>query len=216
VLNNELNLFIKEEVIEKIENIREQQMSNALRMHCFIVEKRDGKIKEWAVADGMTQTQYFEEEAFSPTVRLESIMLSSLVDACEKSYVKTINIKGAFLKAKVLEDLELIVKLEGYLAEMMHELCPDFVIHEDCFVYLKCVKALYGHIKAARLFCNDLNSSSTHKMGFVRNQCDPCIYNKNTEEGQVTIRTHVDDLKVSSVLMKQLDIVIESLRTIKR
>jgi hypothetical protein len=69
-LNNELNLFIKEEVFEKIENIIKQQMANALQMHCFIVEKRDGKIKARAVADERMQTRYFEEDAYSPTVHL--------------------------------------------------------------------------------------------------------------------------------------------------
>jgi hypothetical protein len=111
-------------------------------------------------------------------------MLSSLIDACEKRYVRTIDIKGAFLKAKVPEDLELIVKLEGDLVEMMHKLCPRFEIEEDGFMYLKCIKVLYGHIKAARLFYNDLNDSLIEKRGFTRNQYDPCVYNKNTEEGQ--------------------------------
>jgi hypothetical protein len=46
-------------------------------MHCFIVEKRDGRIKALAVADGRSQ----EEEIYSPTVCLESIMLSCLIDA---------------------------------------------------------------------------------------------------------------------------------------
>jgi hypothetical protein len=43
------------------------------------------------------------------------------------------------------------------------------------------VKALYGHIEAARLFYNDLNESLTTKMGFKRNGYDPCVYNKKNE-----------------------------------
>ncbi len=65
-----------------------------------------------------------EEETYSPTVKLESIMLSSLVDAFEKRHVVTIDIKGAFLKAKVPVDMELIVKMEGELAELFCELDP--------------------------------------------------------------------------------------------
>ena len=60
-------------------------------------------------------------------------------------------------------------------------------------------RAFYAHIEAAKLFFDDLNSSLTNKMGSIRNQYDPCVYNKNTAQGQVTIRTHVDDLKVSPV-----------------
>jgi hypothetical protein len=40
-----------------------------------------------------------KEETYSSTVQLESIMLSTLIDAYERSYVRTIDIKGAFLKA---------------------------------------------------------------------------------------------------------------------
>jgi hypothetical protein len=89
-----------------------------------------------------------EEETYSPTVCLESIMLSSLIDAYEGRHVCTVDIKGAFLKAKVPEDLELIVKMDGQLAELMNELNPNFKIQEGV-MYLRCIKALYGHVEAA-------------------------------------------------------------------
>ncbi len=50
-LKNELNLFIQEEVFENIENINEEQKRNALRMHCFIVEKRDEKQEQWQMVE---------------------------------------------------------------------------------------------------------------------------------------------------------------------
>jgi hypothetical protein len=68
-------------------------------MHCFIIVKRDGRIKARAVADGQKKQWYMKEETYSSTVQLESIMLSTLIDAYERSYVRTIDIKGAFLKA---------------------------------------------------------------------------------------------------------------------
>jgi hypothetical protein len=46
------------------------------------------------------------------------------------------------------------------------------------------------------------------KMEFKKNACDPCIYNKKTADGIVTIRTHVDDLKVLSRSTKLLQEVI--------
>jgi hypothetical protein len=140
-----------------------------------------------------------EEETYSPTVRLESIMLSTLIDAYEKRHVRTVDIKGAFLKAKVPDDLELIVKMEGDLAILMNQLCEEFKIDQHGTMYLKCVKALYGHVEAARLFYNDLHESLTVKMGFTKNGYDPCVYNKKTDEGMVTIRTHVDDLKIDNL-----------------
>jgi hypothetical protein len=85
------------------------------------IEKRDGRVKARAVADGRSQVRYMEEETYSPTVKLESIMMCSLIDALEKRHVVTIDIKGAFLKAGVPNDLELIVRMEGELAELFED-----------------------------------------------------------------------------------------------
>jgi hypothetical protein len=52
------------------------------------------------------------------------------------------------------------------------------------------------------------------KMGFLRNGYDPCVYNKKTDDGCVTMRSHVDDLKISSKSESQLQIVINDLKEI--
>jgi hypothetical protein len=97
-----------------------------------MTEKRDGWIKAHAVANGRSQTGYLEEQTYSPTIsRLESIMLCSLIDALEGHEVTTIDIKGAFLKARVPEDLDLIVKMEGDLARIFCELNPKFVLSKE-------------------------------------------------------------------------------------
>jgi hypothetical protein len=41
-----------------------------------------------------------------------------MIDALEGRYVTTVDIKGAFLKAKVPEDLELLVKMDGESASI--------------------------------------------------------------------------------------------------
>ncbi len=81
-------------------------------------------------------------------------------------------------------------------------------------LYLQCEKALYGHIEAARLFYDDLDHSIQHKMNFEQNRYDLCVYNKKTKDGMVTIRTHVDDLKISSSSKQQLEHTIEQLQNI--
>lgn len=52
------------------------------------------------------------------------------------------------------------------------------------------------------------------KMGFKRNAYDPCVYNKRTTDGAVTIRMHVDDLKSLFRSRKQLEKIIKDLREI--
>lgn len=164
-----MKLFLSEEVFEQLHNPTREQMKMALRIHCSVVEKRDGRIKARAVADGRTQRRYTEEETYSPTVKLESIFLSSLIDAYEQRNVITIEIKGAFLKAEVPDEMDLIVKMEGELSELMCELDPKYKMDENGVIYLKCKKAPYGHIEASRLFYDDLSRSLTEKMEFKRN-----------------------------------------------
>jgi hypothetical protein len=110
-------------------------------------------------------------------------MLNSLIDAFEKRHVATVDIKVAFLKAKVPEELELIVKIGGELAQMMCELDTLLECDEQGYLYMQCEKALYRHIEAARLFYDDLNVSLTDKMKFERNRYDPCVYNRQMKDG---------------------------------
>ncbi len=51
-------------------------------------------------------------------------------------------------------------------------------------------------------------------MKFKQNRYDPCVYNKITKDGSVTIRVHVDDSKISSRSQKQLKATIDHLRQI--
>jgi hypothetical protein len=82
-------------------------------------------------------------------------------------------------------------------------------------LYLKCLKALYGHMEAARLFYDDLDSSLVKKMNFTRNQYDPCIYNRKSQTREmITIKTHVDYLKISSKSKEQVDLVVSEWRDI--
>jgi len=154
------------------------------------------------------------EETYSPRVKLESIMLCTLIEAFEGQYVATVDNKGAFLKAKVPDDMELIVKMDGELAETFVKLNPIFTLDEHGMLYLQCDKALYGHIEGARLFYNELNDTLQNKMGFKQNQYDPCVYNKTVNDDRVTIKTHVDDLKISAVEKENVLGTVEQIRNI--
>jgi hypothetical protein len=66
------------------------------------------------------------------------------------------------------------------------------------------------------LFYDELDNSLQNKMGFVQNQYNPCVYNKIMGEDRVTIKTHVDDLKISAIEKENIMWVIEQLRKIYR
>ena len=65
-------------------------------------------------------------------------------------------------------------------------------------IYVELLKALYGTLRAARLFWETL-SGKLQEWGFAINPYDSCVANKEIEGQQCTITWHVDDLKISHV-----------------
>ncbi|MFN9903150.1 MAG: reverse transcriptase domain-containing protein, partial [bacterium] len=65
---------------------------------------------------------------------------------------------------------------------------------------------------AARLFYDDLNRTIQEDMKFKQNQYDPCVYNRIVGEDTITIRIHVDDLKVSCRSKKLLEETVDRLK----
>ena len=66
----------------------------------FLKRKCSGKIKERDVADGRKQKSYVtKEESSSPTVSLNVLMATCIMDMIEGRKVTTVDIPGAFLQA---------------------------------------------------------------------------------------------------------------------
>ena len=75
-----------------------EQKEEAMRLLMFLKEKRDKSLKGRACADGRKQQgKYEKEDTTSPTVALESVLITSVVDAHEKRDVAVVDILGAFL-----------------------------------------------------------------------------------------------------------------------
>jgi hypothetical protein len=187
----------------------------ALQYLMFLKKKRNGIIKGRGCADGRKQRSYTpKEEASSPTVAIEAVMLSCVMDAMERRDVATVDIPGAFMQA----DMEDIVhmKLEGKMAELLVRIDPQLyrkhvqVDRGRQVLYVVLKKALYGTLKAALLFWKRL-SSQLSKWGFTSNPYDSCVMNKTINGKQCTILWHVDDLKISHVDPEVVTEVIELL-----
>jgi hypothetical protein len=72
-----------------------------LESHMFLKEKRDGKIKGRTVAGGKKQRDYIpKEDASSPTVAIESVLLSCIIDAEEEREVAVIDIPNALSRPR--------------------------------------------------------------------------------------------------------------------
>jgi hypothetical protein len=118
----------------------------------FLVEKRDGRIKARACANGSTQGDYFNtEEAASPTVSTESILLTATFDAKEERDVMSADIPNAFAQTEMESnaDERVMMKTRGTLVDMLvaldSELYEKFVVDENGnkILYVTLVKALY-------------------------------------------------------------------------
>jgi hypothetical protein len=175
----------------------------SLQYLMFLNKKRTGVIKARGCADGRKQRTYTaKEDASSPTVAIESVMLSCLIDAKEHQDVATVDIPGAFMQAD-MEDL-VHMKLEEKMAKLLVKLGPRLYrkyvqMHNGKQVlYIELKKALYGTLKVALLFWKKL-SAQLKEWGFEINPYDWCVANKMMNGKQCTILWHVDDLKISHV-----------------
>ena len=72
-------------------------------------------------------------------------------------------------------------------------------------MYVELLKALYGTLRAAWLFCEKLQAKFVKDLGFVPNWYDSCVVNKMVDGKQLTVAWHVDDLKVLHVEESALD-----------
>jgi hypothetical protein len=73
-----------------------------MESHMFLKLKRDGKIKGRTIAGGNKQRDYIsKEDAISPTVATESVLLSCIIDAEEHWDVALVDIQNAFVETRV-------------------------------------------------------------------------------------------------------------------
>ena len=185
-------------------------------MLMHIKMKKSGRLKGRGVADGRSQRHepdYDKDNAASPTVSNEAVILTGVIDAAEQRDVAMLDIPGAYLHAR-MKDYVLML-LDGTLAEMMvkvaPEMCSKYVQHDKKGKPLLCVrvqKATCGCLKSALLFCEKL-TNDLRKMGFALNPHDPCVANKIVERTQITIAWHVDDLKISHASAKEVTKMIK-------
>jgi Reverse transcriptase (RNA-dependent DNA polymerase) len=152
----------------------------------------------------------------SPTVAIESVMLSCTVDAKEYRDVGIVDIPNAFMQVDMDDTVH--VKLKGKMAELLVKIDPKlyrpYVLMENRkpVMFMELRKALYGTLKAALLFWKRL-SSQLIKWNFELNPYNICVANKMIKGNQCTILWYVDDLKISHVDTDVVTEVIELLES---
>jgi Reverse transcriptase (RNA-dependent DNA polymerase) len=186
----------------KAGDLSKEQKKAALKYLMFLKQKRCGKIKGRGCADGRKQRLYkTKEESSSPTVSIEALFLTCMIDAMEDRYVVTCDIPGAFMHADIDELIH--IKLEGELVDLLIRLdatYKEFVTVEygKRVIYTKLNKALYGTMQASLLFWRKFKKFLTD-LGYEENPYDSCVVNKMINGKQCTVCWYVDDVKASHV-----------------
>ena len=98
----------------------------ALNLITMIKQKCEGKIKGRACVDGRKQCRCIsKEEVLSPTIQLESLMLTLLVDAHERRDVATADVAGAYLFADIDDNMS--IKITEESTDIMCRVEPSYV-----------------------------------------------------------------------------------------
>jgi Reverse transcriptase (RNA-dependent DNA polymerase) len=186
----------------KAGDLSKEQKKAALKYLMFLKQKRCGKIKGRGCANGRKQRLYkTKEESSSPTVSIEALFLTCMIDAMEDRYVVTCDIPGAFMHADIDELIH--IKLEGELVDLLIRLdttYKEFVTIEygKHVIYTKINKALYVTMQASLLFWRKFKAFLTD-LGYEENPYDYCVVNKMINGKQCTVCWYVDDVKASHV-----------------
>ena len=193
------------------EDIEPERRKEIIESHTLVKIKNDLSTKARTVADGSKQRGTVpDEDKASPTVNLESIFLTSAIDAKEHRSVATLDIPNAFIQSDMEKDDVVIMAIRGEMVELLLEIAYDIYapyVHEyngKKVLYVQLLKALYGLLKAAMLFYIKF-STDMISQGFKLNPYDPCVANKIINNKQMTVCWHVDDLKVSHVEDSEID-----------
>ena len=133
-----------------------------MRSLLFLVEKRDGTKKAMHCADGSIQRGWISsDDASSPTVHTESVMLTAVVDAHKRRDVVTADVPNALIQTKLekrdKDGNRLIMKIRGELVDIlcaMDATYREFMIYEKGkrALYVWILKAIYGLLVSALLF----------------------------------------------------------------
>jgi hypothetical protein len=171
----------------------------------FLKEKRDRSLKGRTVAGGNKQQDYIsKEDAGSPTVTTESVLLSCIIDAEEERDVTVINIPNAFIQTRVKDEEDMaIIKICGVLMDILVQIALD--VYKSYIttdkkgtkqLLVQCQNALYGTMVESLLYYRKF-TKSLMSVRFEINPYDPCVANKIVNGTQMTICFHVDDCKLS-------------------
>ena len=190
----------RKEVLEPtdITKLSNEEIDKALNIIALVTQKRCGRTKGRAVADGRDQKDVPREERASPTLSKEGLMGNVAQAIYENREHAVGDVPGAFLNGEFGGNEKIHVKFTGRLIDILCDIDPSFksgITFENGkrVLYARLARALYGTVQAA-LRWYLLFKETLEGLGFKLNPYDLCIANANVEGSQCTIAFYVDDL----------------------
>ena len=108
-------------------SLSKSDYDKVLESHLFLKQKRDQTIKGRMVASGNKQRNHIDKtDATSPTAYLESVLLTTTIDAKEGGDVTIVDTPNAFVTTRIEKKDDIAtIRLRGKLAELMVATAPE-------------------------------------------------------------------------------------------
>ena len=175
------------------------------------------KAKARLVAGGDRQdrSQYTRSDTTSPTCTITGLFAHIALAASEGEEVAVTDVTCAYLNAAMPKDdpTKLVfLRVDAFITPMLVRANPAMAqyVSQTGTIIVELDRALYGCIESAKLWFDEL-SSTLKTMGFIANDCDPCIMTKYIKGVRITVIIYVDDLLISCRILVHILWVISSL-----
>ena len=110
--------------------ITKEQKQKALRAVNLIKKKRTGSVKGRMCANGAPHRKFFpREEARSPTLSLEALIVSFTIDAHERRKVTVFDVPGAYLQTDLPKYKFVLLMLEYQFVDIMCSINTKYSVH---------------------------------------------------------------------------------------
>jgi hypothetical protein len=202
-----------------ITDLTPDEIKAIIRSNMFCADKffpsgLPDRMKARFVGGGHMQDKSLYTDISSSTVSTSVVFLVAALAAKEKRYVVTVDIKGAYLHAKMKHKVIVYMRIAKTIVDMLVKLDKSYLkyVCPDGSMVVRLDKALYGCVESASLWQDDITDTLVTD-GHVTNKRDVCCFNKmHDDKVQVTTVLHVDDLMITSRSKKHINQLLSLLK----
>jgi Reverse transcriptase (RNA-dependent DNA polymerase) len=171
-------------------------------------------LKARLVAGGDQQNKNLYDDLSAPTVSTAAVFTVLSIAAHEGRHAAVVDIGSAFLNAEMKTGVDVHMRLDRTMSELMTRLRPSYAKYMDskgCVTVLL-DRALYGCVESAALWYDNLRDTML-SLGYHRNPYEICVFNRTDDSGtQCTVTEHVDDLFIVSASLDVIDHLTDGLK----